>query len=177
MRKVGLKGVSIHPRQNAFDKNDQIGKGRSRRQVLTTMASMGAAALLSGCISSQVRTHGFVLPDDGLEQVPIGSSRDQVLIVLGTPQTTATLDNEVFYYITQRTEQQFAFSRPEIIDQRVIAIYFDQDSLVQRVANYGLQDGVIFDFVSETTPTGGQDVTFIGQILGGLEDAPSSPFE
>lgn len=169
----------MHPRQNVSNGIGQSGKGqsgkdRSRRQVLTAMAGLGAVATLSGCMASQVRTHGFVLPEDGLDQVPVGSSRDQVLIVLGTPQTTATLDNEVFYYITQRTEQTFAFSRPELVDQRVIAIYFDQDSLVERVANYGLQDGVVFDFVSETTPTGGQDLTFIGQILGGLAGPPTS---
>lgn len=173
MRKVGLKGGQVV--LPAADEANM--SGRTRRQMLGAVACLGAAALLGGCVASEVRTHGFVLPEDGLDQVPVGSSRDQVLIVLGTPQTTATLDNEVFYYITQRSEQAFAFSRPEIIDQRVIAIYFDQDSLVERVANYGLQDGVIFDFVSETTPTGGQDITFIGQILGGLEDAPSNPFQ
>jgi outer membrane protein assembly factor BamE (lipoprotein component of BamABCDE complex) len=39
-----------------------------------------------------------------------------------------------------------------------------------------MQDGVIFDFVSETTPTGGADLTFIGQILGGLGSTPTNIF-
>jgi outer membrane protein assembly factor BamE (lipoprotein component of BamABCDE complex) len=164
---VGLKGArSAHAQQTA-------GKP-TRRALLGGALAMGAGLALSACNTSEVRTHGFVMPDSGLEQVPIGSSRNQVLIVLGTPQTTATLDNEVFYYISQRSEQSFAFSRPEIIDQRVIAVYFDENDLVARIADYGLQDGVIFDFVSQTTPTGGQDLTFIGQILGGLGSGPSS---
>ncbi|MEM6710844.1 MAG: outer membrane protein assembly factor BamE [Pseudomonadota bacterium] len=140
-------------------------------------AILGLAVALSGCAATETRTHGFILPEDGLAQVPVGSSRDQVLIVLGTPQTTATLnEDEVFYYISQRSEQAFAFSRPQIVDQRVVAIYFDENQLVERIGDFGLQDGVVFDFVSQTTPTGGQDITFIGQILGGLGSTPTSIF-
>ena len=146
----------------------------TRRAFVSGAAALTGGLMLSGCLTGETRTHGFVMPEDGLEQVPVGSSRDQVLIVLGTPQTTATLDNEVFYYISQRSQQTFAFSRPEIVDQRVVAVYFDEDQLVNRIANYGLQDGVVFDFVSQTTPTGGADLTFVGQILGGLGSAPSS---
>ena len=46
----------------------------------------------------------------------------------------------------------------EVIDQRVIAVYFDKDRRVARLANYGLKDGKVFDFVSQTTPTGGEEL-------------------
>lgn len=169
MAKVGLKRAYALAPQEAGGKP-------TRRAMIGGVAALTVGLALSGCMTAETRTHGFVMPVDGLEQVPVGSSRDQVLIVLGTPQTTATLDNEVFYYISQRSQQTFAFSRPQIVDQRVVAVYFDEDQLVNRIANYGLQDGVVFDFVSQTTPTGGADLTFIGQILGGLGSAPSLPF-
>ncbi|GAB5511707.1 MAG: hypothetical protein Rhims3KO_31080 [Hyphomicrobiales bacterium] len=165
MAKVRLKGGVDMPAQVT----------PSRRALLSGAAALGVGILLSACVT-ETRNHGFIMPDDGLEQVPIGSSREQVLIVLGTPQTTATLDNEVFYYISQRSEQTFRFGRPEIVDQRVIAVYFDENLLVARLADYGLQDGVVFDFVSQTTPTGGQDLTFIGQVLQGLGSGPGSIF-
>ena len=150
-------------------------KGPARRGTGRRAALLGAglaAALMLGACVTETRNHGFVMPADGLEQVPVGSSRDQVLIVLGTPQTTATLDNEVFYYISQRSEQTLAFAKPRIVDQRVVAIYFDGDGLVRQVAEYGLQDGVIFDFVANTTPTGGADLSFIGQVLSGVAGQP-----
>ena len=46
----------------------------------------------------------------------------------------------------------------EVIDQRVIAVYFDKDRRVERLANYGMKDGKVFDFVSRTTPTGGSEL-------------------
>ncbi len=48
-----------------------------------------------------------------------------------------------------------------ITDQRVVAIYFDRNRRVERVASYGIKDGKIFDFVSRTTPTAGSDYNLL----------------
>jgi outer membrane protein assembly factor BamE (lipoprotein component of BamABCDE complex) len=47
----------------------------------------------------------------------------------------------------------------------VVAVYFDKNRRVQRLANYGLQDGRLFDFVSRTTPTGGKDYAYINAMF------------
>src|SRR5882672_4021444 len=57
-------------------------------------------AALGGCTGEQFQK-GYILPPGALEQIPIGASQDQVLIVMGTPSTVATLNGEVFYYISQ----------------------------------------------------------------------------
>jgi outer membrane protein assembly factor BamE (lipoprotein component of BamABCDE complex) len=123
-----------------------------------------AAVPLAGCIS-QTHNRGYIVSEMALEQVPVGASRDQVLIALGTPSTTASFSSEVFYYVSQKANQPVAFMNPRVVDQRVLAIYFDEDEQVERIANYGLKDGRVFDFVSRTTPTGGSDFSFISQIL------------
>jgi outer membrane protein assembly factor BamE (lipoprotein component of BamABCDE complex) len=123
-----------------------------------------AAAPLAGCIS-QTHHRGYVVSEMALEQVPEGASRDQVLIALGTPSTTASFSNEVFYYISQTATRPVRFMNARVVDQRVLAIYFDDSDQVERIANYGLKDGRVFDFVSRTTPTGGSDFSFVSQIL------------
>ncbi|MGY3489975.1 outer membrane protein assembly factor BamE (lipoprotein component of BamABCDE complex) [Bradyrhizobium sp. USDA 4011] len=122
------------------------------------------AAALGGCAGEQFQK-GYILPDGALEQIPIGASQDQVLIVLGTPSTVATLDGEVFYYISQRTSRPVAFMNQRVVDQRVIAVYFDKNRQVRRLANYGLKDGKIFDFVSRTTPTSGQEMSYLTPLF------------
>lgn len=121
-------------------------------------------AALTACTGEQFQK-GYILPPGALEQIPIGASQDQVLIVMGTPSTVATLSGEVFYYISQRSERKVAFMQQQVIDQRVIAIYFDKNRTVQRVANYGLQDGKIFDFISRTTPTSGQEMSYLTPLF------------
>jgi outer membrane protein assembly factor BamE (lipoprotein component of BamABCDE complex) len=121
-------------------------------------------AALGGCTGEQFQK-GYILPPGALEQIPIGASQDQVLIVMGTPSTVATLSGEVFYYISQRSERPVAFMNQRLVDQRVIAIYFDKNRQVQRLANYGLQDGRIFDFISRTTPTSGQELSYLTPLF------------
>ncbi len=143
-----------------------------------------AALMLSGCVGggpvfapiSQTSKHGYVVADMALEQVPVGSSQDQVLIALGTPSTTANFGGDVYYYIGQTRKQPAAFMPSKIVDQRVLAVYFDKSHKVQRLADYGKKDGKVFDFVSRTTPTGGRDESFLQQVPSGVVGmGPSVP--
>jgi outer membrane protein assembly factor BamE (lipoprotein component of BamABCDE complex) len=135
-----------------------------RRGFRAAAAVALLCAALAGCTGEQFQK-GYILPPNALEQIPIGASQDQVLIVMGTPSTVATLNGEVFYYISQRSERKIAFMNQQVVDQRVIAIYFDKNRQVQRLANYGLQDGKIFDFISRTTPTSGQELSYLTPLF------------
>jgi outer membrane protein assembly factor BamE (lipoprotein component of BamABCDE complex) len=136
------------------------------RGLRTTAAVVLVCAVLGGC--GEQFQKGYILPPGALEQIPIGASQDQVLIVMGTPSTVATLNGEVFYYISQRSERPIAFMSDRIVDQRVIAIYFDKNRQVRRLANYGLKDGMIFDFISRTTPTSGQEINYVAPLFKAL---------
>jgi outer membrane protein assembly factor BamE (lipoprotein component of BamABCDE complex) len=71
------------------------------------IAIMIASAGLTGCQTGTVLNGGYVADEQSLNLVPEGSSREQVLLSLGTPSTTATFDGEVFYYISQRRERSW----------------------------------------------------------------------
>jgi outer membrane protein assembly factor BamE (lipoprotein component of BamABCDE complex) len=125
-------------------------------------AALLAGAAAGGC--TQIYQHGYMVPEGALEQLPLGSSQEQVLIVLGTPSTVATISGEVFYYISQRAEQTSFLPQKEV-DRRVIAVYFDKNRKVQRLADYGLKDGKIFDYISRTTPSGGVEQNTLGLMF------------
>ena len=141
--------------------------GPSRRvKPALRLAAIALVAALAGCGSfTQVYQRGYVVPEGALEQIPLGASQEQVLIILGTPSTVATVSGEVFYYISQRAEQPMAFMNQKVTNQRVIAVYFDRSRRVERLANYGLRDGKIFDFVSRTTPTSGKELSYLGYVF------------
>ncbi len=134
--------------------------------VFVLACALAAPLVLSGCSSfSETLQRGYVLPDGALEQIPIGATQEQVLIVLGTPSTVATVNGEAFYYISQKATRSAAFMPHKIVDQRVIAVYFDKDRKVTRLANYGIKDGKIFDFMSQTTETGGERLSYLRSIF------------
>jgi outer membrane protein assembly factor BamE (lipoprotein component of BamABCDE complex) len=144
-------------------------RGRSRNTA-SIVVICALALSLGGCFGETFQ-RGYVLPDGALEQIRLGASQEQVLIVLGTPSTVATVSGEAFYYISQRAERSISFMPTKITDQRVVAVYFDKDRRVERVASYGIKDGRVFDFISRTTPTAGSDVNFVKAMFDSISNA------
>jgi outer membrane protein assembly factor BamE (lipoprotein component of BamABCDE complex) len=143
---------------------------RGRRRLAAHALLVALALSLAGCLSETFQ-RGYVVPEGALEQIRLGASQEQVLIVLGTPSTVATVSGEAFYYISQTATRAASFMPTTITDQRVVAIYFDKDRRVQRVADYGMKDGRVFDFVSRTTPTAGSDASLIKQLFSTLQNS------
>lgn len=155
--------------------------GAARAGVV--LVALAAVAGLAGCKNNiagglnETYHSGFVPPANALEQIPVGASQDQVRIVLGTPSTTAEFGGDVWYYISQTRVRPVAFQNQKIVDQRVLAIYFDKSRNIERVADYGLKDGRVFEFITQTTPTGGKDQAFLEQVLSGaLGVGANNPF-
>ncbi|MGA8614895.1 MAG: outer membrane protein assembly factor BamE [Xanthobacteraceae bacterium] len=147
----------------------RLTQGGARRTTAACFVILALGLMPGGCFGETFQ-RGYVLPDGALQQIPLGASQEQVLIVLGTPSTVATVSGEAFYYISQRAERPISFMPTKIVDQRVIAVYFDRSRKVQRLAEYGLKDGKVFDFISRTTPTGGADLSIINGLFRIIAD-------
>ena len=137
----------------------------ARFAALAVIAGLGAS--LSGCIGYEGDfDRGYQVDEQTLNKVSVGkTSKPEALSLLGTPSTTSTIGGDAWYYVSQRTERSLAFMPQKITDQRVVAIYFDKDRKVTRVADYGLEDGKPVDFLSRTTPVAGPDYHLIQSLL------------
>jgi outer membrane protein assembly factor BamE (lipoprotein component of BamABCDE complex) len=132
------------------------------------MATAALAACLAGGLAAcggTIAKHGHIFNEEDLQQVKPGMSKDEVALALGTPDTTSTAGNDVYYYISTTTKRQMAFMKPEIVDRRVVAIYFNKAETVERIANYGLQDGKVIDFITRQTPSYGGEEGLLRQIF------------
>lgn len=107
---------------------------------------------LAAC-STQVIKHGHQFRSTDLQRLQPGMSKDEVRLALGTPTTTSTVNEGAAYYYISSTRSQTAFLSPKEIDRKVLAVYFDPLGSVTRIANYGMKDGRVFDFISGTTPS------------------------
>ena len=144
---------------------------RRRDTLLVRLAALAVLATpLAGCLGGEEFQRGYILDERAVNQVRKGMSADQVLQTLGTPSTVSTVGNKNWYYISQRSSRTFQFLGEQVVDQRVTAVYFNNNLRVERVALYGLQDGRVFDFISRTTPSGGQESSFLTQIFRGANN-------
>jgi len=129
-------------------------------------AACGVALSLSGCLGYEgVINRGAIVDQRKVMQVKPGMAAPQVLSALGTPSTTSTVGGDAWYYISQRLERSFAFMPQTITDQHVVAVYFDKSKKVQRVADYGMEDGKPVDFLSRTTPIAGPEYHLLQGLL------------
>ena len=104
-----------------------------------------------------------------MSQLKVGATtKPQALALLGTPSTTSTVGGDAWYYIGQKMHRALAFMPVQMTDQHVLAVYFDKNGTVDRIANYGMKDGKVFDYVTRTTPTGGTEPDFLKNMMGGL---------
>ena len=149
---------------------------RAAHLALAPVLAVLLGAALAGCNGSVdmpklgyngVLQRGYQLDDRLLNDLKPGTTKEKTLSLLGTPSTTSTVGGDAWYYISQTVDRKVAFLNPTVTDQRVLAVYFKGGKL-ERVANYGLQDGQVFDYLNRTTPTAGGDVGFVQNMLTNL---------
>lgn len=110
---------------------------------------------------------GNLVDEFDLKEVAAGQdSRDDVIRKIGSPTTIAPFDDNTWYYLGQKTEKRGIFD-PDITEEKIVVVQFGQDGLVDSVRERrdGREDVPI---VARQTPTGGNDMTFVQQMLGNL---------
>jgi outer membrane protein assembly factor BamE (lipoprotein component of BamABCDE complex) len=127
-----------------------------------------AAIVMLGACDPRVDQRGHVATPGSLEKLQPGQqTRNDVLTLLGSPSTTATFDDETWYYIRQRVETT-AFLAPDITAQSVLALKFDKAGVLKDLNSYTLKDGRAIEMVDRKTPTAGKELTIIEQIFGNV---------
>jgi outer membrane protein assembly factor BamE (lipoprotein component of BamABCDE complex) len=135
---------------------------------LRTLLPLTALATLLAACSPAIDQRGNLPDTDNVLAIQPGqSTKDEVAQLLGTPSTIATFSDQTWYYISKRTET-VAFFTPDVVDQQVLIVRFDEGDMVQQVALLGMGDSVEVDMVDRETPTYGQRMTVLQQLLGNI---------
>jgi outer membrane protein assembly factor BamE (lipoprotein component of BamABCDE complex) len=123
--------------------------------------------MLSGC-ETIIDQRGFAPTPGSLEKLEIGSqSREDVVRLIGSPSAVATFNPNTWYYISQKQET-YAFFKPEILEQNVLQLTFNESGRLQAMKKYDLSDGRDIEMVSRITPTAGKELTILEQIMGNV---------
>jgi outer membrane protein assembly factor BamE (lipoprotein component of BamABCDE complex) len=86
---------------------------------------------------------------------------------LGTPSLKSQFGQESWYYLSARKET-VAFFEPELVDQQVLRIAFNEDGIVEKVEFYDKSQARNIAFSDRITPTSGQEYGLMEQLLGNI---------
>lgn len=136
-----------------------------RKTVLLIFLS--CAVLAGAACTPTVANRGNLLKDDQIQKVQLGfHTRSDVLRHLGSPTTTAPFDDTKWYYIGQETSKKGILD-PEVVDERVVLVKFDEQGTVQKIAELDAER-IDLPIDRSKTPTHGQKITVMQQLLGNV---------
>lgn len=141
----------------------------SSGSTLVTLVAAGALSLVVGGCGSRTAIHGNLIEPDRVSEIREGvSRRDDVATLLGTPTVVATFDPNIWYYISQKTEQT-AFFAPEAVERNVLIVRFDPTSgTVRSMDKLDITAGQDVEFSDRRTPTAGKELGFLEQLFGNV---------
>ena len=137
------------------------------RRFKVGLTALALCVGFAGC-GGTVNTHGDKLEPDRLAELVLGQhTRDDVAAILGSPSSTSPFDEQSWYYISSRTET-LAFLAPEVVEQQVVVIKFDNAGIATEIDTLGLDHKREVDIVDRETPTTGNDMSVLDEFIGNI---------
>jgi outer membrane protein assembly factor BamE (lipoprotein component of BamABCDE complex) len=125
------------------------------------------AVVLAGC-STDVDQHGHLPDPEKIAAIQPGTStKADIVKLIGSPSSVSTFDDNAWYYISRRTKQ-IAFFQPEVLDQQVFIVDFDDKGVVKDVGHKDLADGRSITPAPGATPAPGRELSFLEQLVGNI---------
>lgn len=121
---------------------------------------------LAACTPSTATRGNYLFDEDITLIQPMVSTDYDVLNLLGTPTAKAVFDDKTWYYVGLKTEQESFFDE-KVTDRRVYQITFDDSNFVKSVDEI-TNEPLNVPVSSRVTPTSGNEVTALQQILGNI---------
>jgi outer membrane protein assembly factor BamE (lipoprotein component of BamABCDE complex) len=134
-----------------------------RPQLLFTLSLL----ILAGCSPTMVNRGNLLDPEKIASLKPGTSNRDSVLNTLGTPSVRASFNDNTWYYIGRRTEQ-YSFLDPEVTEQQLLTVVFDENGVVQKLEQTGKEQIATVQPASGETPTFGHETTWLQDLFGNI---------
>jgi outer membrane protein assembly factor BamE (lipoprotein component of BamABCDE complex) len=126
-----------------------------------------AGLLLTAPACTRMRDmKGYVTDDQLITSLQTGvDNRASVQKMLGRPTVISSTDPNIWYYVSQRTEQ-FAFMLPRPKDHQVLVVRFDAKGNLGKVERLTGREIVNVSPSGDKTPTLGKEVGLWSELFG-----------
>jgi outer membrane protein assembly factor BamE (lipoprotein component of BamABCDE complex) len=127
---------------------------------------LGLAFFALAACTNPVDQRGNLPDADKLAQIKPGSTdKATVTQLLGSPSSVGAFDPNTWLYISQKT-RAVALREPELLDQQVVAVDFDDKGIVRDVVHRSMADGERIVPNPDATPAPGREFTLLEQLIG-----------
>ncbi|HML10069.1 MAG TPA: outer membrane protein assembly factor BamE [Stellaceae bacterium] len=145
--------------------DNRFNRNSARRALRPTAVAL--ALVLAACVVSEDQRGNLPDPDKLAEVKPGSTTKEQIVKILGSPSSESTFDDDTWYYISRKTKQ-VAFFAPQVLDQQVFIVDFDDKGVVKDINHKTMADGVPISPAPGATPAPGRELSFMEQLIGNI---------
>ncbi|MCP4355534.1 MAG: outer membrane protein assembly factor BamE [Proteobacteria bacterium] len=129
--------------------------------------SLFCLLFLAACSTGTKSIKGSLIKDNEISQLRAGThSKQQVIQILGTPSSKSTLNDDLWYYITDHTITK-PLKRTKVSKRQVLILNF-KDNILDKVTNLDESSSKSFRPEEEKTESQGKKLTIFDQIIQNL---------
>ena len=127
---------------------------------------------LSACSTAKqnewfVNHNGNMPTEERISKIKAGSSKDEVLQVLGAPSAAISFDENTWIYMSSDIKR-VAFKKPEEINRDILRLRFNKDDKVIEVTRLNKDNGKELVPCKEKTEVKGENLGFFRKYFGGV---------
>ena len=146
------------------------------RSVLVLLLLTFGGCAMPGFLAQAPQIRGNKVDADAIKQlVPGISTRADVTALIGSPTIKATFDDNTWIYASELTRPVIGGTEG-VRDQTVYRLTFNQAGVLTALDHRSLDDSQPVTVVERTTPSPGNDASFMQQLLGNVgKFTPGNP--
>ncbi|MCQ2741002.1 MAG: outer membrane protein assembly factor BamE [Alphaproteobacteria bacterium] len=114
-----------------------------------------------------VSHNGNMPAEERVSQIKEGATKDEVLLTLGVPSSTASFDENTWIYMSSDIKR-VAFMAPKEVKRDILKISFNSNDQVKTIEHLTLADGKKIEPSSDKTPVNGERTGFFRKYFGGV---------
>ena len=119
------------------------------------------------CVYKKV-VNGQLPNVDLVKSLEVGKDKRKTVInILGSPSFIGEYNDNSIYY-AKIDSKQIAFLKPDIVNQNILQIEFDNNNTLKNIYLFNKDDGVDFSMSDLETKTTGKKIGLVEQLLGNL---------
>jgi outer membrane protein assembly factor BamE (lipoprotein component of BamABCDE complex) len=136
-------------------------------RTLAPVIALMTAMVVAGC-SATYRNHGYIPPEDELQELVVGiDTRATVEDLVGPPSSGGILEQGNYFYVRSRTKT-LGLRAPREIEREVLAVSFDGEGVLSNIETFGLEEGRVVRLTRRVTASSVTDVSIVRQLLGNI---------
>lgn len=114
-----------------------------------------------------VSHNGNMPSEDRIEKIKNGSTKDEVLQILGAPSAVVSFDERSWIYMSSDIKR-VAFRKPEEVNRNILRLQFDNNDKVIEVSRLSKEDGKNIVPCQDKTEVKGENLGFFRKYFGGV---------